>query len=84
MEIVDWITPGLLLALFAWQRHDLAELRRDVAALAERLTQVEGKLGERITSLEERMTSLGERVARMEATLDLVAQGLRIDLKRRA
>ena len=77
MEIVDWITPGLLLGLFAWQRHDLAELRRDVAALAERLTQVEAKLGERIASL-------GERVARMEATLDLVARGLRIDLKRRA
>lgn len=77
MEIVDWITPGLLLGLFAWQRHDIAELRRDVAALAERLTQVEAKLGERIASL-------GERVARMEATLDLVARGLRIDLKRRA
>ncbi len=77
MEIVDWITPGLLLGLFAWQRHDIAELRRDVAALAERLTQVEAKLGERIALL-------GERVARMEATLDLVARGLRIDLKRRA
>lgn len=77
MEIVDWITPGLLLGLFAWQRHDLAELRRDVAALAERLTQMEAKLGERIASL-------GERVARIEATLDLVARGLRIDLKRRA
>ena len=77
MEIVDWITPALLLGVFAWQRHDLAELRQDVAALAERLTQVEAKLGERIASL-------GERVARMEATLDLVARGLRIDLKRRA
>ena len=77
MEIVDWITPGLLLGLFAWQRHDIAELRRDVAALAERLTQAEAKLGERIALL-------GERVARMEATLDLVARGLRIDLERRA
>ena len=81
MEIVDWITPALLLGLFAWLRHDIGELRQKVAELAERVANVETSLGERIAIVE---TSLGERLASVEATLDIMRQGLRIEFKRQA
>ena len=44
-------------------RRDMAELRKDIAALGERVGKVELGLVERIGKLE---TALGERIARLE------------------
>ena len=39
-----WITPGLLIALFAWLRADLREIRGDVKDLRDRLSRLEGRI----------------------------------------
>lgn len=48
-EVAPWLTPALLIALFAWLRADISALRRElqgvsgrVDALAERLARLEG------------------------------------------
>ena len=49
--ITPWLTPALLVALFAWLRNDVRELRHELAALAkdvaelrERMAKLEGAL----------------------------------------
>ena len=49
--ITPWLTPALLVALFAWLRNDVRELRhelaslaKDVAELRERMAKLEGAL----------------------------------------
>ena len=51
-EIAPWLTPALLIGLFAWLRADISALRRElqgvsgrVDALAERLARLEGRIG---------------------------------------
>ena len=50
-EITPWLTPALLIGLFAWLRADISALRRElrgvsgrVDALAERLVRLEGRI----------------------------------------
>ena len=50
-EIAPWLTPALLIGLFAWLRADISALRRElqgvggrVDALAERLARLEGRI----------------------------------------
>ena len=50
-EIAPWLTPALLIGLFAWLRADIGALRRElqgvsgrVDALAERLARLEGRI----------------------------------------
>ena len=39
-----WLTPGLLIALFAWLRADVRDLRADVRDLRDRLSRLEGRI----------------------------------------
>lgn len=50
-EIAPWLTPALLIGLFAWLRADISALRRElqgvsgrVDALAERLARLAGRI----------------------------------------
>lgn len=42
--LTPWLTPGLLVALFAWLRADVREIRADVRDLRDRLSRLEGRI----------------------------------------
>ncbi len=65
--ITDWLTPALLLGLFAWLRADLNNLRADL-----------NNLHERIDGLQEAMAQLRERMAKLEGLREAIA-GKRAD-----
>ena len=57
-EIATWLTPALVIALFAWLRADLRELRREMNS---RFDAVNGRfdgIGRQIGDLRERMAKL--------------------------
>ena len=67
-ELIGIIVAAIALAVIIvtgqWAlRRDMADLRKDIAALGERVGKVELGLVERIGKLE---TALGERIARLE------------------
>ncbi len=45
-DLTPWITPAILLGMFAWLRSDIRELRTDIRELRERLRAVEQDLAE--------------------------------------
>ena len=49
--LMPWLTPGLLIALFAWLRADMREMRRDIRDLAGRVQD----LASRVSRLEGRI-----------------------------
>ena len=58
-----WITPALLIALFAWLRSDVAGLGKRIEGLDTRLRAVEveiGKVGERLAAVERQVHGGGE------------------------
>jgi chromosome segregation ATPase len=63
--IVHWLTPALIVALAAWLRSDLRDMRQEIRDLRRDFTI----LAERVASLAERVASLAERVAHLEGAL---------------
>ena len=61
--IAPWLTPALLVALFAWLRNDVRELRRE--------------LGGRIEALAKDVAELRERMAKLEGALEGFLAGRR-------
>lgn len=59
---MPWITPALVIALGAWLRADLRDLRRE-------MRHELGALGNRVAALEQRVSGLAERVAHLEGAL---------------
>jgi uncharacterized protein YceH (UPF0502 family) len=61
--IAPWLTPALLVALFAWLRNDVRELRRELSG--------------RIDALSKDVAELRERMAKLEGSLDGFLAGRR-------
>ena len=51
-ELVPWLTPALVIALFAWLRTDLRELRREMISRFDENGRQIGDLRERMAKLE--------------------------------
>ena len=68
--LTPWLTPALVVALFAWLRHDMSELRRDVN---KRFDDV----NKRFDAVIREMADLRERMARLEGSLDGFLAGRR-------
>ena len=51
-EIATWLTPALVIALFAWLRTDLRELRREMNSRFDENGRQIGDLRERMAKLE--------------------------------
>ena len=56
--LVPWLTPALIVALAAWIRSDLRDMRQEIR-----------ELRRDFTSLGERVANLAERVAHLEGAL---------------
>ena len=59
--VTPWITPALLVALFAWLRLDIREMRR---GLNGRIDKTEKQLGERIDRTEKQLGDLAKDMNR--------------------
>ena len=68
--LTPWLTPALLIALFAWLRADIREQRRDLAALARDMTK-------RFDEVSRELADLRERMAKLEGSLDGFLAGRR-------
>ena len=56
--LIPWLTPALIIALAAWLRSDLRDMRQEIRDLRRDFT-----------TLGERVASLAERVAHLEGAL---------------
>ena len=86
--IAFWFTPALLVALFAWLRFDMRELRRDLRAeirrLHQRLDESNKRFDERLDESNKRfdqvqcaLGDLRERMAKLEGALEGFPAGRR-------
>ncbi|MDE0456075.1 MAG: hypothetical protein OXI15_02170 [Chromatiales bacterium] len=50
--ITPWLTPALVLALFAWLKHDLRDFRAEFQDFRKEMTREIGDLRERMAKLE--------------------------------
>ena len=57
-ELVPWLTPALVIALFAWLRTDLRELRREMNSRFDDVNTRIDNNGRQIGDLRERMAKL--------------------------
>ena len=57
-ELVPWLTPALVIALFAWLRTDLRELRREMISRFDDVNSRFDAVGRQIGDLRERMAKL--------------------------
>ena len=57
-ELVPWLTPALVIALFAWLRADLRELRREMNSRFDAVNSRFDAVGHQIGDLRERMAKL--------------------------
>ena len=68
--LTAWITPALLIGLFAWLRFDMRELRREVRdglrGLGKRIDEVH----KRFDQVQRELGDLRERMSRLEGALD--------------
>ncbi len=68
--VTPWITPALVIALGAWLRVDLRDLRREMNDLA-------GSMNKRFDQVNRELAGLRERMARLEGSLDGFLAGRR-------
>ena len=60
MEVlIPWLTPALIVALFAWVRADIRSLRRELAGLRQE-----------VADLRQDFAELRERMAKLEGSLE--------------
>ena len=57
-ELAPWLTPALVIALFAWLRTDLRQLRREVNSRFDDMNGRFDEVGRQIGDLRERMARL--------------------------
>lgn len=55
-QIAPWITPALLVGLFAWLRHDVLRLRQDLRHAGDGLRR---EMNARMDGFDERLRALG-------------------------
>jgi predicted phage gp36 major capsid-like protein len=81
MEISPWVTPALLIGLFAWMRLDIRELRRDLNALRadmnKRFDSVNESMNKRFDNVNGELADQRERMAKLEGALEGFLAGLR-------
>ena len=53
VDVAPWITPALLIGLFAWMRMDIRDLRRDLNALRSDMNQRFDNMNQRFDSVNE-------------------------------
>ena len=70
MELSPWVTPALLIGLFAWMRLDLRELHRDLSALR-------ADMNKRFDNVNGELADQRERMAKLEGALEGFLAGLR-------
>ena len=68
--LTSWLTPALLVALFAWLRFDLREQRRELNGRIDALNK-------RFDDVSRELADLRERMARLEGALDGFLAGRR-------
>ena len=76
-ELAPWLTPALVIALFAWQRADLRELRREMIS---RFNDVNGRFDDMNNRIDENGRQIGdlrERMAKLEGALEGFLAGRR-------
>ena len=76
-EIATWLTPALVIALFAWLRTDLRELRREMNS---RFNDVNGRFDDMNNRIDENGRQIGdlrERMAKLEGALESFLAGRR-------
>ena len=81
IEISPWVTPALLIGLFAWMRLDIRELRRDLNALRadmnKRFDSVNDSMNKRFDNVNGELADQRERMAKLEGALEGFLAGLR-------
>lgn len=81
MDISPWVTPALLIGLFAWMRMDIRELRRDLNALRadmnKRFDSVNDSMSKRFDNVNGELADQRERMAKLEGALEGFLAGLR-------
>ena len=81
MELSPWITPALLIGLFAWMRMDLRDLRRDLNALRadmnKRFDNVNDSMNKCFDNVNGELADQRERMAKLEGALEGFLAGLR-------
>ena len=81
MELAPWITPALLIGLFAWMRIDIRDLRRDLNALRtdmnKRFDNVNDGMNKRFDNVNGELADQRERMAKLEGALEGFLAGLR-------
>ena len=81
MELSPWITPALLIGLFAWMRIDIRDLRRDLNALRtdmnKRFDNVNDSMNKRFDNVNGELADQRERMAKLEGALEGFLAGLR-------
>ena len=81
MELSPWITPALLIGLFAWMRIDIRDLRRDLNALRtdmnKRFDNVNDSMSKRFDNVTGELADQRERMAKLEGALEGFLAGLR-------
>ena len=90
--IVPLLTPALLVALFAWLRRDLGDMRRELNGrmdrsekrIGDRIDQVEKQVGDLARDMNERFDQVNreladqrERMAKLEGSLEGFLAGRR-------
>ena len=76
-ELVPWLTPALVIALFAWLRADLRELHREMNS---RFNDVNGRFDDMNNRIDENGRQIGdlrERMAKLEGALEGFLAGRR-------
>ena len=76
-DLVPWLTPALVIALFAWLRADLRELRREMNS---RFNDVNGRFDDMNNRIDENGRQIGdlrERMAKLEGALEGFLAGRR-------
>ena len=92
MELSPWITPAMLIGLFAWMRIDFRDLRRDLSALRadmnkrfdnvndsmnKRFDNVNDSMNKRFDNVNGELADQRERMAKLEGALEGFLAGLR-------
>ena len=92
MELSPWVTPALLIGLFAWMRIDIRDLRRDLNALRtdmnkrfdnvndgmnKRFDNVNDGMNKRFDNVNGELADQRERMAKLEGALEGFLAGLR-------
>ena len=75
--LTAWITPALLIGLFAWLRFDMREQRREVRDELRGLGRRIDEVHKRFDQVQRELGDLRERMARLKRALDGFLAGRR-------